>query len=150
VPSQQYIPAKSVIFVGTRSVRDFDYDDVRMFAKRALEICASEVPNAREIALTVHGVNFGLDETEALYAEIVGLNEVISEGLYPRQLQSLVIVEQNQGRVDRLRRALQSMAGPNGDAPLLASKATRARERLSQSMAAARQSTPKNEVAVFS
>lgn len=119
VKTKRVIPASQILFVGTKSLYDFDYDDIRGFAKRALEICSVETPNAQRVALTIHGVGFGLDEAEALYAQIVGLNEAIAEGSFPSELKSIVIVERNHRRFERLARALQDMSSPGGDAPLV-------------------------------
>ena len=113
------ISAKWLLFVGTKPIYKFEYKDIRGFAKRSLEICASEIPDAKNIALTIHGVGFGLDESEALYAQVVGLNDAIAEGLLPQDLRSIDIVEQDHGRANRLRQALRGMSGPTGDTPLL-------------------------------
>ena len=112
------VAASTVIFVGTDSLADLTYDHIRSFAKRALEICAIETPEARIIALTIHGANIGLDEGEALYSEIFGLNEAISNQTYPQNLESITIVERDPGRVNRLREALERMARIGEDGPL--------------------------------
>jgi hypothetical protein len=93
-----------------------------LFARQALEFCASKVPKATTIALTLHGVNFGLDEKEALYAEIIGLSEAISSGNFPRSLQFIYILERDKDRAHRLLKTLQEMADPLSGVPLISRK----------------------------
>jgi|tagenome__1003787_1003787.scaffolds.fasta_scaffold20441851_1 hypothetical protein len=113
------LPAKQVIFIGTNGIWDFNYNDIRIFAKKALEFCAVKADRAKTIAITLHGVGFGLDEREALYSEIIGLYEAILLSNIPKHLEFIYILERDEGRAHRLSEALQEMAHPLSDVPLI-------------------------------
>jgi hypothetical protein len=65
------------------------------------------------VALTVHGVGYGLDEAEAFDAEIAGIVDSIESGNSPRDLEEIVVVESNPDRAKRLTAALKELI-PNG------------------------------------
>ncbi len=46
-------------------LRDFGYEEIRGFGRRAVAEAATVAPDVAEIALTLHGPNYGLDEIEA-------------------------------------------------------------------------------------
>lgn len=100
------IAARRVLFVGVPSWDNFDYAQIRIFSERALEILANEVPSVRQVAMTMHGVGFGLDETESFLAQIAGILDAASSDQYPRFLERITIVENNQMRAERLQELL--------------------------------------------
>src|SRR5687767_12325627 len=53
------IPAKRVMFIGTKPLREFQYEDIRSFARQGLEVCASKINEAEVIGLTLHGATLG-------------------------------------------------------------------------------------------
>jgi|SRR5579859_2405230 len=101
--------AKNVLFVGVASLRTFDYQAIREFARRALGSLAEEMPAAAHVAFTLHGAGYGLDEAEAFRSEIAGLIDGIESGKCPAGLQRLSIVERNVGRARRLQEQLTSI-----------------------------------------
>ncbi len=107
VESQGAIGAKLVCFLGTVGLRQFSYHEVRTFAGRALELIGARVPGARTVVTTVHGVNAGLDEDEAVLALAGGLVEAFERGVGPRALERVVLVESNARRVKRLQATLE-------------------------------------------
>jgi len=100
------LAAGSVIFLGTRSIEKFTYADVREFGRRALSVAQRERPDAREVALTLHGVGFGLDETEAFDAEVAGVLDAVAAAEFPRGLEKIAFLERGERRAERLRTAL--------------------------------------------
>jgi hypothetical protein len=106
------IGAKTVLFVGTRAIREFSYPDIRKFAYKALCSVASAEPQASEIALTLHGVGYGLDEVECFEAEVGGILDAIASEDIPRGLETVTFLEVNHGRAKRMRDALPSLLDP--------------------------------------
>jgi len=107
IESQSSISASYALFVGTTNVFKFNYRDLREFAARGLDVLAQELPSAKHIIMTVHGFNSGLDETEALLAQLAGLVDGIQAWKVPRDLEKITIVEFDPERVDRIRTTIQ-------------------------------------------
>src|SRR5436305_14081913 len=63
------IQAHHALFVGVPSLEEFDYKEIQKFSAQVLSILAKEAPHTRHLAMTIHGAGFGLDETEALFAQ---------------------------------------------------------------------------------
>jgi hypothetical protein len=101
------IGAKQVLFVGVPDISYFNYPQIRQFAARVLNILAQVAPNTSHLSMTMHGVGYGLDEIEAIHAQLAGYLDAIRSGLIPRYLDSITIVEFNYDRVNRLRQALE-------------------------------------------
>ena len=121
------IAASNVLFVGVGPLYQFGYGEIRAFARKALEALAGEVPHAVHVALTVHGVSYGLDETEAFESELAGLLDAINSGDIPADLKQLTIVEANAGRARRLATLLDKLLpdGPGGSRRLRSSTSCR-------------------------
>jgi hypothetical protein len=94
------------LFVGVAELRNFRYREIRLFAHRALAALAEAYPGATTVAMTLHGVGYGLDEAECFRSELAGLADAVSSGDYPRDLSSVVIVEQNPRGAARLKALL--------------------------------------------
>jgi hypothetical protein len=103
------IAASHIFFLGVPPLREFGYKEIRAFARKALEILATELPQTQHIVLTVQGPGYGLDEVEAFQSEIAGLVDAIRSGETPRALQKITIVEQHNGRANRLRNTLDAL-----------------------------------------
>lgn len=114
------VAAPTVVFVGTRSRGQFTYSDVREFGSLALAAAATAVPAAREVAVTLHGVGFGLDEVESFEAEVAGIFDALERGEAPASLERVSIVEHNASRATLLQAHLASLlaAEPDGRAGL--------------------------------
>jgi hypothetical protein len=100
------VAAGQVLFVGTPSVFRLNYQDIRDFAGRALAVIGREAPATLHVAMTVHGVNVGLDEREAFMAQLAGLLDARKNDLLPPFLERVTIVEKNQKRATRLQQLL--------------------------------------------
>ena len=103
--------AEAVLFVGVRPIREFSYADIRRFGYKALCSVASALPRASDIALTLHGVGYGLDEVECFDSQVAGIVDALDERGYPRSLRSVSFLEINPGRATRLQRQLASLLG---------------------------------------
>lgn len=100
------IAASRALFVGVPYLRAFDYGSVRTLAVSTLSILAREAANIKHLAMTIHGVGYGLDEIETIRAQFAGFLEALTSGDFPPSLEYISIIEFNKRRVDRLRQAL--------------------------------------------
>ena len=96
------IAARFVLLIGVNYLSNFGYAEIREFACRALTILANEMPGVTHIAMTVHGVGFGLDEREAFMAQIGGLLDATKSGDVRALLARISVVERNADRTERL------------------------------------------------
>jgi hypothetical protein len=103
------LAARTLLLVGVVPLRDFGYAQIRDFGRRALAAVAGERPDARTVALTMHGVGYGLDEVEAFDAEIAGILDALRQCDVPRRLERVVILEVNPGRAARMRSRLEQV-----------------------------------------
>jgi hypothetical protein len=112
VETKKGMPSPYAMYMGVESLRGFRYEQIQAFGSRALEILAHEQPDARHIAMTLHGVGYGLDEGEAFLAEFKGCLAAIQTGKMPAALEKITIVERNRGRVQRLKQTLDQYLAP--------------------------------------
>ncbi len=104
-PTGSFIQPAYGLFIRTVSVYQFRYRETREFAELALNILAQELPEARHIAMTIHGIYTPtmLDEGESLLAQIGGLVDALQRDSAPDGLERITIVEISEDRVQRLR-----------------------------------------------
>ena len=101
--------ANYVLFAGVDRISKFRYKEIRSFSFRSLKHLAETKADAEHICLTMHGANYGLDETEAFESEIAGMVEAIAKGLYPLNLKKISIAEIFEMRANRLRAILRKL-----------------------------------------
>jgi hypothetical protein len=116
------VGATSVLFLGVPNLYDFGYAEIRKFGRRVLSVLSKELPSTKSLALTIHGPGYGLDEIEAFESEIAGLLDAIRDQEFPESLRRITIVENDRGRVQRLKPILSTMmhraeAGPAKNIP---------------------------------
>lgn len=116
--SKDLLGVHSVLFIGVKDLRSFNYQQIRGFAQRVLNILAGQAPGTRHVGLTLHGPGYGLDESEAFKAEVAGLLDAIAEKDYPESLEQITIIERNRARADRLSKLLEALHGPDTQASL--------------------------------
>ena len=109
VDARGLLGARDVLFVGVQPLGQFGYAEIREFARHALKALAEKVPDAAHVAMTLHGVGFGLDETEAFRAQLAGLIEAWQSGECPPGLGHVSIVEHDERRGERLRNQLDEI-----------------------------------------
>jgi hypothetical protein len=97
-----------VLFIGVLPLYQFDYGQIREFSSYSLQILAQGIPDVEHVAMTMHGVGYGLDEKESFLAQIGGLFDAVHSGIAPSSLKRITIVERNQGRATRLKQILET------------------------------------------
>lgn len=110
-PRHPNVAAGAMLFIGTRPIGEFTYSDVRDFGYRALACVANSLRDVTEIAVTLHGVGYGLDETECFDAEVAGILDAVRSGDVPHPLRIVSFLELNAGRAARMRRRLERLVG---------------------------------------
>jgi len=113
VQASGVVAATAVLFVGTVSLRQFGYEEIREFARRSLTNLAGAAPDTKIFLATLHGVGYGLDETEVFESEVAGFVDAISAGDFPDALCTIKIVERNPGRAKRLSKTLLELLPDN-------------------------------------
>ncbi|MEM6455587.1 MAG: hypothetical protein AAF772_10865, partial [Acidobacteriota bacterium] len=111
IASEGALPSAHVVFVPLPPLHRLGYADLRWFTQAALTEIGRRQPGTRTIALTLHGPGFGLDEREALRAEIAGVLDALRDGGAPPGLASVTFVERRRQRAERLARILRESAG---------------------------------------
>lgn len=101
--------ANYVLFTGVADIFQFRYKEIREFSFTSVKHLMEKKPDAEHICFTLHGVNYGLDETEAFKSELAGIIDAISKGMYPPKLKKITIAEFYKPRADRLRYLLQEL-----------------------------------------
>ena len=131
VPAVPPIGAGAILFVGTETLWALDYPGIRSLARTFLSSLAQAQPQARTIALTLHGANFGLDEGESFESMIAGIVDAVGNGEVPKQLSSVSFVEKKPARAGHLRRILEELV-PNGilETAVFPKRTNAAQERL--------------------
>jgi hypothetical protein len=109
IESEGAIAATRVLLVGVDHLANLEYRTIREFALSALSHLKKLLPLAQHVALTVHGVRFGLDETESFRAEIAGLLDGLAASEHPEPLARISIVERDAERAERLTTLLDSI-----------------------------------------
>lgn len=105
IETKEVIPARNVLFVGTPSLRELRYVQIRQFAQKAIEAVARLKPSAQTLATTVHGAGYGLDIEEAQRSLILGFQQGLTRHPLPK-LKQLLFVERNARRYEVLKAGL--------------------------------------------
>lgn len=103
------IAASHILFLGVPPLRDFEYKEIRTFARRALEILAQELPQTEHALFTLHGSGYGLDEVESFQSEIAGFVDAVHAAESPAALRRITIVEQDGRKTKRLTKILDEL-----------------------------------------
>jgi hypothetical protein len=103
------LASRNLLFLGVEPIGAFGYRSIRDFSRRALAAAVGILPTVREISMTLHGIGFGLDETEAFESEVAGIVQALDSGTYPHSLETVSIIEQNAARASRMKSALVAL-----------------------------------------
>lgn len=106
IPGQERIKAKAVLFLSVASLAAFDYIDIHQFGYDVLKHLRSLAPDTRHLALTIHGIGFGMNPANSLRSELGGCIEAIKAGEFPRHLEKITIIDKNPHFVNQLKTAL--------------------------------------------
>jgi len=107
------IKSPQVLFVSVAPLYEFNYEEIRNFSSIILQILAENMPSVQHLAMTIHGVGYGLDETESLQSQLAGYLDAFDARLYPVALQKITIVERDSNRAQRLN-AIMNTTIPGG------------------------------------
>jgi hypothetical protein len=102
VSTADKIGAKKVLLVGVQDLSSFRYNQIYEFSKTVLKILEHNDPEVRTIAMTIHGVGYGLDETESIISQVRGLLDSLKDGQFPQKLERILIVDKNRARAQRI------------------------------------------------
>lgn len=102
------VAADRVLFLGTPRLREFRYKEMRLFARRAIEVIGEQRLPVRVLTTTVHGAGYGLDVEEALQAMIFGFQQGLAACPLP-QLEQIIFVERNARRCELLQSLLSDV-----------------------------------------
>jgi hypothetical protein len=111
IPTKGRLPARRVLFLGVPQLWEFGYAEIRQFSRDALAILAGEDCEKSTLAMTMHGVGYGLDEREAFSAQVAGLLEHLQGPGAGWKPGSILIVERDPHRADRMARLLDEIRG---------------------------------------
>lgn len=111
--SMESLGSKKILFSGVPDIFQFRYKEIRSFAFNSMKYLVEATPQAAHVCFTLHGVNYGLDETEAFESEVAGIVDAITQGNYPARLKKITIVEFYEPRVKRLEPVLKGIL-PDG------------------------------------
>ncbi len=103
IPSRKSVAASKVLFMGVFPLHRFDYSQIRNFSRQSLSIIAEKLPDVARIAMTIHGVNYGLDERESFLAQLGGIIDAEKLGV---SFEQVMIVERDAERAERLQAIL--------------------------------------------
>jgi hypothetical protein len=99
------LAAPRVAIFGTPRLGSLRYHDLRLLAGRMLSFAHAQ-KGVKRIVTTVHGVRAGLDEHEAVLALVGGFIDAFQKGV-GGEVEEVLVVELNAGRVRRMREALE-------------------------------------------
>jgi hypothetical protein len=114
VPTRGKIPCKNVLFYGVGLLYDFDYSAIRSFAAQAMRTLATTDVERDSVAMTMHGIGYGLDEREAFTAQVAGLLEYLSSARSPGDPRRITIVERDASRSQRIKTLLKGVLLESG------------------------------------
>jgi tRNA threonylcarbamoyladenosine modification (KEOPS) complex Pcc1 subunit len=123
------IKAKQVLFFSVVDLYLFGYEEIRKFSKDVLNTLANIAPQTKHLAMTIHGVGYGLDEAEALRSQLAGYFDAFDSNNYPPALEQITIVERRSDRVQRLESILREAIPGN---TVVLPKVTAIQEKASQ------------------
>lgn len=103
----RHVEARNVAFFGVGTLAEFEYSQIRSFARDAL-LLVDKLRDVRRVCMPIHGPGYGLDEAEAFSSLIAGLVDAY-EKAQTSSLERVEIVEINPGRARRFRAILESL-----------------------------------------
>jgi hypothetical protein len=78
VETKGVITPTRVMFLGTRALEGFDYEQMRVYARQAIEFLIRQAVPVQTLTTTVHGTGYGLDAVESLQSLVRGFDEGMS------------------------------------------------------------------------
>ena len=103
------IAPKRVLFLGAPPLRSFNYNEMELFARRAVEKIADLGLPVRVLTTTVHGVGYGLDGGEAIQRLIKGFQAGFSKQ-HSASVESITFLTLREREEQMLNSAIEAMA----------------------------------------
>ncbi len=104
-------PFTHVLFLGVPDLTTFGYGGIRKFATDAMHVVSGMQVAHAHVAMTMHGVGYGLDEREAFTAQVAGILEYFSAPGAGEPPERVTIVDRDEGRYRRISVALEEILG---------------------------------------
>jgi hypothetical protein len=123
VPTRGVIAAERVMFIGTPSLVEFRYKEMRQFARLAVETIAARKTPARTITTTVHGAGYGLDVEESLQWLAFGFQAGLA-GAPAGLVERITFVDRVRRRIEGLEHLVRQLSPLHVPASLKAAVAT--------------------------
>jgi hypothetical protein len=105
----QGTPFAHVLFLGVPDLTTFGYGGIRKFAADALRVVSGMQVAHAHVAMTMHGVGYGLDEREAFTAQVAGILEYFSAPGAGEPPERVTIVDRDAGRYRRISAVLDEI-----------------------------------------
>lgn len=112
--SSKVLRCKQVLMIGVPPLVKFGYVEIEKWAHRAIAIVVEHYSGSVHVAITLHGPGFGLDEIEALHAEIRGILGAARQAAGAGRSIRVSIVERTVARLARLQAALSEIIADSG------------------------------------
>ena len=109
VGGDRKIGARFALFVHCAPVAEFTYEHIREFSADVLHILREQVPDARHVAMTVHGVRLGMDLDRSLRAHVNGWTRAVTTADCPAALERITVVNQNADHVREMQGVLRQL-----------------------------------------
>jgi hypothetical protein len=107
VESEHRIAADLVLFEGVPQLRAINYAKIREFSRSSILHVHQFLPDARHLAMTIHGVNLGMDERECFLSQLAGVLSALEDDSILTRLEEISFVEKNAQRAERLSKILK-------------------------------------------
>jgi hypothetical protein len=107
-PGRGRIGAAQAAFLHVVPIAAFSHDHIRQFSADLLRGLRDRAPDTRHLALTVHGVMFGMDLDRSFRAQLEGCEAAIRGAECPRALERITVVNQNADDVRELQQVLDA------------------------------------------
>jgi len=114
VETKGTIAPMRVLFLGTPRLRSFTYNEMEVFARRAIEKIADLGLPVRVLTTTVHGTGYGLDGGEALQRLVRGFREGLSSQPMAG-IESITFLTLGRRAARMLKTTLEAMAAAGAD-----------------------------------
>lgn len=101
------IGSQHVLYVPTVGPKQFSYSEIRSFTEKSFTILAKENVEMKHVAMTIHGMGFGLDEHHAVMAQIGGILDVLQSDILNLDIERISIIELSDHRTERLQKAVE-------------------------------------------
>jgi len=109
IETKGIIVPKRVLFLGTPPLGGFDYSEMEVFARRAIEKIVDLGLPVQVLTTTVHGAGYGLDSGEALQRLVQGFREGLSKQSL-RTLERIIFLTLEKREDRMLNKALEAVA----------------------------------------